>query len=307
MEEFKIKEILKGQKDSLEQLGTKEKFWFIENDTKKLFKVGRPNTGEDWVEVVVSEICNLLDIPHAKYEFAIYDSKKGTITTNIVPDEGRLVHGNELLARVFKKFKLEYEQDTFYKVKKHRIQTIALLMQKGSIINPSSDMDKYKYFDNAFEMFIGYVVLDCLISNQDRHHENWGIIVYENKIYLSPTYDHASGLGSKESEERKIERLNTKDTKFKVDAFVKKAKTAFYDNGKILKTIDSVKLCGKLNKKATLFWLDKIEKIDFDDIMNIFERIPKDLISEISIKFAIEMLKENRKRLLELKEELENE
>lgn len=307
MKEFEVKEILKGQKDSLEQLGTKEKFWFIENNIKKLFKVGLPNSGDNWVEVVVSEICNLLDIPHAKYEFATYANKKGTITTNIVPDEGRLVHGNELLARVFKKFNLEYEQDTFYKVKKHRIQTIALLMQETSIIKPPFDLKKSKSFSSAFEMFIGYVILDCLISNQDRHHENWAIIVYGEEVFLSPTYDHASGLGSKESEKRKEERLNTKDKNFMVKAFVKKAKTAFYDKGKIVKTIDSVRICGKINKEATLFWLNNIEMLNIDDIINIFKRIPKDLISQISIEFAIKMLEENKKRLLEIKEELKNE
>ena len=131
-------------------------------------------------------------------------------------------------------------------------------------------------------MFIGYIVLDCLISNQDRHHENWGIIVYRDEIFLSPTYDHASGLGSKEGEERKNERLNTTDKNFTVEAFVNKAKTAFYDNGKILKTIETGGLCAKLNKKATVYWLEKINKLNIDHIMNVFARVPKDLISSLS-------------------------
>lgn len=306
MKEFEIREILKEQKDSLEQLGTKEKFWFVDDGVKKLFKRGRPNTGEDWVEVVVSEICKILDIPHAKYEFATYENKNGTITTNIVPDGGRLVHGNELLAKVYKKINVEYEQDTFYKVRNHNLQVVALLMQYPNL-KVSLDIEKYDTFNNAFEMFIGYIVLDCLVSNQDRHHENWGIIAYGKNLFLSPTYDHASGLGSKERDERKEERLNTRNQAFTVGAFVRKAKTAFYDKGKILKTINSVKLCAKLDKKATLYWLDKVENLNLDDIIEIFNRIPKDLISEISIKFALKMLEENKKRLLDLKEELENE
>jgi len=304
MKEFKTKNINKEQKDSLEQLGTKEKFWFSDNGVKKLFKVGRPNTGEDWVEVVVAEICSLLEIPHAKYEFANYDDKKGTVTTNIVPLGGRLVHGNELLARIVH----NYEKDSFYKVKEHKIQTISVLLSHKKLnFKPAFDISYHENLTNAFEMFIGYIVLDCLISNQDRHHENWGIIVYRDEIFLSPTYDHASGLGSKEGEERKNERLNTTDKNFTVEAFVNKAKTAFYDNGKILKTIETVGLCAKLNKKATVYWLEKINKLNIDDIMNVFARVPKDLISEISIEFALRMLKENKKRLLKLKEELDNE
>jgi hypothetical protein len=49
-----------------EQLGTKRKFWF-QNDVffDFLFKEGRPDSGEDWAEKVASELCNLLDLPHA--------------------------------------------------------------------------------------------------------------------------------------------------------------------------------------------------------------------------------------------------
>ncbi len=62
---------------SLEPLGTKRKFWFQDDNDNlmKLFKIGRANTGENWVEVVVAEICKLLNIPHAKYEFAKWDNK----------------------------------------------------------------------------------------------------------------------------------------------------------------------------------------------------------------------------------------
>jgi hypothetical protein len=308
MKNFEIKEILKGQKDSLEQLGTKEKFWFDEDEVKKLFKVGRPNTGEDWVEVVVSKICSLIDIPHAEYEFASYQGKQGTVTTNIVPQGGRLVHGNELLAKVYKKFDVEYKEDTFYKVREHNLQVIRLLLGHTSLkIKVALDVEMYKCLDTAFDMFIGYIILDCLISNQDRHHENWAVIVYDKVVYLSPTYDHASGLGSKETDNRKYERISTKDKNFTVEAFVKKAKTAFYDKGKILKTIDAVKLCAKENKTSTIFWLNKIDSLDIDDVIDIFEKIPKELISEISIEFAIKMLEINKKRLMQLKKELEDE
>ena len=57
--------------------------------------------------------------------------------------------------------------------------------------------------NTAFDVFISYIMLDCLISNPDRHHENWGFIVYDNEVYLSLTYDHASGLGCREPEHKK--------------------------------------------------------------------------------------------------------
>jgi hypothetical protein len=44
-----------------------------------------------------------------------------------------------------------------------------------------------------------YLVLDALIGNTDRHHENWGILVKRTPTgrsgIIAPTFDHASSLG----------------------------------------------------------------------------------------------------------------
>ena len=85
----------------LEQLGTKTKFWYRDDMERSiLFKEGRPGTGENWAEKVSCEICKLLGIPHADYDLAIWKKRKGVATPNFVPEGGRLVLGNELLAKV---------------------------------------------------------------------------------------------------------------------------------------------------------------------------------------------------------------
>jgi len=306
MFQYKIFSIKKEQKESLEQLGTKEKFWFKDESVNNLFKVGRDNTGEDWVEVVVADICSLLGLPHAKYSFAVYESLQGTITTSFVPDGGRLVHGNELLAKAYKTLDIEYEENTFYKVRNYNIRIIHAILSHAEF-NPAFNIIKYDEFDTAFDMFVGYIVLDCLISNQDRHHENWGLIVLGQMLFLAPTFDHASGLGSKEHDIKKSKRLSGSDPRVTMKHFVERARTPFYDKGKILTTYEAVEACAKLNPKFTLYWLKKIDNIDLDKIQEIFGKIPSTLISSISIEFAIEMIKENKNRLLVIKRKLESE
>jgi hypothetical protein len=50
-------------------------------------------------------------------------------------------------------------------------------------------------------LFPGYLMLDALIGNTDRHHENWGARVLaglgngRRMAVLAPTYDHASSEG----------------------------------------------------------------------------------------------------------------
>lgn len=305
MDKFKVIKLEEKQRNTIEQLGTKEKFWFDINGINHLFKMGRDNTGEDWVEVVVAEICMLLDIPHAKYSFAELNGVHGTLSEIFVPNGARLIHGNELLAKIYEKMNDEYDIYTFYKVRKYKLRLILILLNNEKFA-PAFDIHKYDYLDNASDMFIGYMVLDCLVSNQDRHHENWGLILYNDNLFLAPTYDHASGLGSKESDKRKAERLKTNDKNFKVDAFVKKAKTPFYEADKLLKTSDVVEICAKMNRKTTLTWLEKIEKLDINIVRDILQNISSNLISDTSKHFAIEMIKENKERLLNIKKGLEN-
>ncbi len=305
MKKFTVVDIPDYKYEALEPLGTKRKFWFT-NDSdniKYLFKIGRENTGENWVEVVVAEICKLLNIPHANYQFATWQNKKGTISKNFVPKSFRLIHGNELLAKIHEKLPFgEYPVEAKYKVREYQLKLIVVLMKQKAIRLPIDYENKRLH--TAFDLFISYILLDCLISNADRHHENWGWISGEKKIYLSPSYDHASGLGCREHDDIKKERLNSKDERYQVKSFVKKAKTPFYNKTKNLKTIEAFIICTEGNKDIAIYWLNKLETLNFDDIKKIFEKIPTHLISETSIEFAMKMLDENKKRLLEIKEEL---
>jgi len=81
-------------------INNKEKFWFYNTyDVKKLFKIGRPNKGENWSEKVAFELAKLLNIPCAKYEFAKWNDKLGTISTSFTdgkkfqPIMQRIIYG----------------------------------------------------------------------------------------------------------------------------------------------------------------------------------------------------------------------
>jgi len=51
-----------SSKYEIEQLGTKEKFWVIDQKqaAKQLFKIGREGTGENWAEKIASELAELI-------------------------------------------------------------------------------------------------------------------------------------------------------------------------------------------------------------------------------------------------------
>ena len=51
----------------------------------------------------------------------------------------------------------------------------------------------------AFDVFAGFVLLDAWIANQDRHDNNWSVLIPGTwprpATLLSGSYDHASSLG----------------------------------------------------------------------------------------------------------------
>ena len=60
---------------------------------------------------------------------------------------------------------------------------------------------------SASDLFAGYLMLDALIGNTDRHHENWAIIQAGRQYCLAPTFDHASCLGFNLSDAERIDRM----------------------------------------------------------------------------------------------------
>jgi hypothetical protein len=198
--------------DILEQLGTKPKFWFRDaNSNRCLFKLkrsgGEDATGEDWSEKVASELCEILGLPHAHYDFAIWKGQHGVVSRSFVPEGGRLVAGNELLVRLDN----TYPKEKFYKVRQHTLRLVLRIMRQD-VIRPPLGWTESTGVSSALDVFVGYLMLDAWIANQDRHHENWGFIVSsEQTIHLAPTFDHASSLGWNESDETRMQRLTTKD------------------------------------------------------------------------------------------------
>jgi hypothetical protein len=91
-----------------EHQGTKEKFWFDENQDK-LFKIGK-HKGENWAEIVAFHLATLLGISFAKYEPGSLPeespTKYGVISQSFInkKDGERLINANEFLAQLIKNY-----------------------------------------------------------------------------------------------------------------------------------------------------------------------------------------------------------
>lgn len=295
--------------DFLEQMGTKEKYWFYfeEKGSFWLFKYSRDGTGEHWSEKAAEMLCQVLSIPHAVYELAQTNGRPGVITQNIIPkdSDARLVMGNEILHSSSPKFYPEPRKpnEAFVRVKEHTVSRVMKCLDNGNISRPHSEFDLEDL--DAGDVFCGYLMLDVLISNQDRHHENWAIVVDNTgSKSLSPTYDHAASLGRELLDTERLERLQTKDKNRQIEAFVKKAKSELFEkkiDKKALSLIDAFFLATQNREtlRAKNFWLNKLRQLNDEKLIEIFDNIPNNLITDTAKEFAIKMVLQNKKRLLE--------
>ena len=208
-----------------EVLGTKPKRWLVEPDTEErwlmkdaTFSTPRHGSkyrkGDDWAERIAYGVAGVLGLPAAQVELCVdckgEEDVYGTICRTVLNDATEdLVHGNALLA----------EQGDYVTVSDRRPYTVeAIHRALEDYQAPPSALDGL----SAWEVFVGYLVLDALIGNTDRHDENWAVIVSESGRYLAPTFDHASSLGFLLSDPQRLERMSSKDRNYPPEAFAER-------------------------------------------------------------------------------------
>ena len=183
-----------------EAMGGREKFWYeVPGDQQRwLFKYPRDETGEHWAEKIAAEVANCLGILHAAVNLAVVGRERGSVTRSFARRGRELSHGNELLA-----WRRPYDAHKRFGQSDHTLGNIFLALETVFTTEAGAMMAK--------RQLAGYVVLDALIGNTDRHHENWGLLLRRTGAklhgFLAPTFDHASSLGRELSDKKRRRRL----------------------------------------------------------------------------------------------------
>lgn len=288
-------EILTTARSRDEAMGTKQKFWCHYQQARWLFKFSRPGTGEHWSEKIAAEVGAALGVRCAHVELAKCGGLPGSLTQSFVTKgSGPLVHGNELLQEDDATYPVV---TTFRGVSKHTVDTVLELLAK--IEAPESGDPRLA---SAADVFLGYLLLDAVVMNCDRHHENWGVLQLAGGVRrLAPSYDHASSLGRELGDEARQARLTTPDARHSVEAYIRRARSGFYaedTDKKALHPADAFFRAVRQRPEAGALWLARIEALGEDEIEKITARVPASAISEPGRAFAHEVLRLGRRMLL---------
>lgn len=144
------------------------------------------------------------------------------------------------------------------------------------------------------DVMVGYLLLDALVLNTDRHDENWGLVrnPATTVIHLAPTFDHASSLGRELTNEERARRLGGTDPRFTLEAYVRKATSGLYAPGESrpLHPLDAFKRAARIRPDAAAVWLGRLRAIPGSTWRTIVEQVPDDWMSPVARTFAIGIL-----------------
>ena len=235
-----------------------------------------PEKGEHWAEKIGAEVAALLGLPHAEIRLAEFEGVRGTVSRRFGSSEN-LVHGNEMLAgRV-----MGYDTEKKFRNSDHTFERIVQVIREVCA-GGSCERD--------LERFGGYLVLDAVIGNTDRHHQNWAFLRQERAggpIYeLAPTFDHASSLGREMLDERRQRILAER----RMEQYIRKGRGAIFLTAHGDKTVSPLELILELRRGTfgtqMQVWLEKAAKIAEADLAVILRRMPEGWMSEVAQRFG---------------------
>jgi hypothetical protein len=293
---YPIREVSPLFREGEEPMGTKRKFWWRDDAGQRwLFKYGREGTGEDWAEKIAAEVADALGVPHAFVDLAACGGHAGTLSRDFTDAASALVHGNELLQRRFP----FYPVDTVYGASEHTVAAVLDALDRDQVTAPSAGAEPSLV--SGADWFIGYLMLDALLGNTDRHHENWAVLERDQggtrHVQLAPSYDHASSLGRELSDAERTARLDGKDRRRTVASYAGRTRAALYRTAEDRRPLSPVEAfaeaAARLPRAADL-WLHRLDGTSAATLALIVGRVPADRMSDPARRFATALMEHNR-------------
>lgn len=301
-----------------ESMGTSARHWYrvadniadLQSKQRWLLKVPARFPGEIWSEKTAEAIGTRMGLPIARVELARQSSDEplpsGTICLSFVDrSQGmRFEPGNELMEQQARAALDRYLRDDEGQVgldavydflRSERTRPPLQITPEHALAGESADF-----------FFTGYLVLDALIGNVDRHHENWGAVLSaDGRLHLAPTFDHGACLGR----ELQPAKRNNYLTYRQVDTYASNRKSAAkiappgqtdrITPFKVLKFLPDIG-----QRHALCYWLQQALRVEEVELAQIFARFPPGVLPDDARQFALGMTAFTRRELDKLYQEI---
>ena len=138
------------------------------------------------------------------------------------------------------------------------------------------------------------MVLDALIGNTDRHHQNWGILrrvrpdgSVEHEV--APSFDHASALGRNVPADERERRLRENT----VLNYARKGRGGIFWSSNDPKGANPLALVESAAQRWPVYfqpWLSRVQALAETDFRAIVDRVPDTWMESSQKKFCLTLL-----------------
>lgn len=288
----------------VETRGASEKVWLSEPggstarpETHWLFKPATVHSNGDrqvgdWSEVVAASIAEDLDVPAAAARLAVRDGVEGVITRNVRPveydmDTGRLA----MLDRIDVRLR-DSQRDRSASIG-HSLDNVRRTLD-GYVAPPHATSWTTS---TAYDVFVGYLVLDALIGNGDRHEQNWSVLRARSSVgppdALAPAYDMEASLGFQLTDGARAARLRDRSA---LESFALKGLARRFHGDLKTSLVDlaarAVESCSEVGRARIASLLESVARADFEVMLGRHGGV-----SEVTRSFAGAVLEINGRRI----------
>lgn len=245
----------------------------------------------DVAEVIASRLSRAMDLPCAECLYAIKAEERGVISRNVTPSGYELHGGDVYLSSVegYVRHPGLIDPATGRETGRMRRDEGYTLSAVEQVLTNVSGPPGWEQL-NAYQVFAGYLVLDALIANGDRHPRNWALQESRvgDDVHIAPTFDHGSALGfGLTPEQRATIDLESWCAKGRAKPFSPK--------GQQLTDL----AFEAIERSGAAFWLERVRALGMDQLRGIIEA-PSEVLSEVSSNFILRVLSVNRRRLCDV-------
>ncbi len=279
-----------------EFLGTKPKMWLygppVEGGepARWLWKAATTNRdrvrgdflkGDDWAEVVASRVGAALGLPVAEVLLAENDEKPGIVSRSFLQEDEILVHGDELIEEV--------TED-----RSPRGRESFTLDNVASALSDCRPPSEHEVLRTALDWFAGFLVLDALVGNTDRHEQNWGAIQSpDGSRRLAPSFDHASSLGFMLHDDVRAEYLVGTGPGRTVVDYATRAKPKM--QGYASPVDAAVATLGRTEPAVRQWWSDAVDNVEA--LERFLAGLPDSRLTPPAAEFASALYRQNHEVL----------
>ena len=278
-----------------EELGSREKFWIVREDGARwLFKRPRvTNPGEAWSEKLAAEIGNLIGVPCAVVELARDIHGIATLSRSFRQSDWQYYHGNNVLAN----FVTGYDLSRRFGQNDHNVK---------NIVKSIAGLDDVGILNSELAMsrLASYAILDGLIGNTDRHHENWMIMLIPDtmEFQVAPSYDHASSLGREMQDSRRQQIISEKRIlNYILGGGGKRGKGRVYVKGDSklpLAPLRLAQLICRWQPHYTQSTIERMRAISNCQFRTVIDKVPPSVMSDVAKEFAYHLVCTSKAELL---------